>query len=141
MIERSGPARSPARSWWLAGVVGLTMLACSQSGSDATSTGAVDTGAPTVFQTTDSVSLIADSEAPAPDAPQQGDVAEQPDSGTTQPTPTGAPAHIYIAPGSAGGRLTSETHTLWLTVPPTPVGALEDSSHRLWLWAGAPRPN
>jgi len=141
MLKRPGPTRSSTRTWWLAGAISLTLMACGQSGSDETSTGVVDTTAPAGFQTTDGASVVADTGVTAPDVPQQPDVAGQPDSGTTQPVPTATPAHIYISPGSSGGRLTSATHTLWLTVPASPAGALEDSSHRLWLWAGAPRPD
>ncbi len=78
------------------------------------------------------VSEAADVPRPRSDA--SGPVVE-PDGGD------GAAPGAWLASGAAGARLTSETHTLWLTVPSRPVGIFENINRRLWLWAGAPRPD
>ena len=116
--------------WGLA-TLALLMLSCGQATDPATGAATPDQVG---FQTSDSATTATPSDA----APRAETVESTTD---TAAGTSGPPARLWLSPVVAGGRLTSPTHTLQLSVPMAPVGTLESTTHRLWLWAGAPRPN
>jgi hypothetical protein len=132
MLTRRASGRSlSGNARWLVALT-VAMMGCGQPDG-----GGPAEGVDADLQTTDGASQALDTGTQPPPLVDAGGL---PDS-ATRPAPPGAAAHIFIAPGSAGGQLTSATHTLWLTVPASPAAALEDDTHRLWLWAGSPRPD
>ena len=81
-------------------------------------------------QTVDAMPSSAEGDASGPRA--------QDAQGAPSPvTRSGGPA-LRLSPGAAGGRLTSQSHTLWLTVSPQPGALLASENHRLWLMSPTP---
>ncbi|MDP6945564.1 MAG: hypothetical protein QF464_15555 [Myxococcota bacterium] len=150
MVERPGPTHSSTcRAWWFAGALVLSLTACGQADVEGQTSGSLDTQGSGGF-------LVADITNPTTDTSASGDgeaitaqdgavgAGDAPggvgDGGATGPVLPPGPTRGWIAPGAAGGRLTSQDYSLWLSVPAHPVGLLETEERRLWLWAGSPRP-
>ena len=80
----------------------------------------------------DSVVQTVDATPSSPEGDTSGPRAQDA-QGSPSPVPRAGGPALRLSPGSAGGWLTSTSHTLWLTVSPQPGALLASENHRLWL--------